>query len=72
MPAGGLFGTSATDFFCTTVSGGSEVVRKLVNNPPRLLLILALLAGLVIWVIRRTTWQPVRPCAPVGADPADR
>ena len=44
VPVGGLFGTSATDFFCSTVSGGSEVVRKLADDPARLLLILALIA----------------------------
>ena len=37
VPVGGLFGTSATDFFCSTVSGGSEVVRKLADHPGRLL-----------------------------------
>ncbi len=61
VPAGGLLGTSATDFFCSAVSGGSEVVRKLVNNPQRLLLTLALLAALVIYLIRRTDWQPGAP-----------
>ena len=39
VPAGGLLGTSATDFFCSTVSSGSEVVRKLADHPGRLLLI---------------------------------
>ena len=61
VPAGGLFGTSATDFFCSAVSGGSEVVRKLANDPTRLLVVLALLGLLVVWVVRRTTWSPVTP-----------
>lgn len=61
VPAGGLFGTSATDFFCNAVSGGSEVVRKLADNPARLLVILAVLGLLVAWVVRRTTWSPVHP-----------
>ena len=61
MPAGGLFGTSATDFFCSTVSSGSEVVRKLADNPARLLVVLALLALLVVWLLHRTTWTPVTP-----------
>jgi hypothetical protein len=61
VPVGGLFGTSATDFFCDTVSSGSEVFRKLVNNPGRLLLILALIALLVTWLLRRITWTPVTP-----------
>jgi hypothetical protein len=61
VPAGGVFGTSATDFFCSTVSGGSEVVRKLADDPGRLLLVLALIALLVVWLLRRTTWTPVTP-----------
>jgi hypothetical protein len=61
VPAGGLFGTSATDFFCDTVASGSEVVRKLVDNPARLLVVLALLVLLVVWLLHRTTWTPVTP-----------
>ena len=61
VPVGGLFGTSATDFFCSTVSGGSEVVRKLADDPARLLLILALIALFATWLLRRTTWTPVTP-----------
>lgn len=61
VPAGGLFGTSATDFFCSTVSGGSEVVRKLADHPARLLVILAVLGLLVAWTVRRTAWSPVVP-----------
>ena len=61
VPAGGLFGTSATDFFCDTVASGSEVVRKLVDNPARLLVVLALLALFAVWLLRRTTWTPVTP-----------
>ena len=61
VPAGGLFGTSATDFFCSAVSGGSELVRKLANDPSRLLLILAVVVLLVVYVVRRTSWSPVTP-----------
>jgi hypothetical protein len=61
VPVGGLFGTSATDFFCGTVSGGSELVRKLVDAPARLLLILSVIALFVIWLVRRTTWTPTAP-----------
>ena len=61
VPAGGLLGTSATDFFCSTVSSGSEVVRKLADHPWRLLLMLALIALFVIWLLRRTTWTPFTP-----------
>ncbi|HEX5880111.1 MAG TPA: Vps62-related protein, partial [Actinomycetota bacterium] len=61
VPGGGLLGTSATDFFCGTVSSGSEVVRKLADHPVRLLLVLAVTALLVIYLLRRTTWTPVAP-----------
>ncbi|KAB7744675.1 hypothetical protein GA707_08770 [Nostocoides sp. F2B08] len=61
VPAGGLLGTSATDFFCSTVSGGSELVRKLADAPGRLLIILSLFALLVVWLLRRTTWTPAAP-----------
>ena len=61
VPAGGLVGTSATDFFCSAVSSGSEVVRKLADNPSRLLVILALLGLLAVYLVRRTTWSPAAP-----------
>ena len=61
VPAGGLLGTSATDFFCNTVSGGSELVRKLADAPGRLLLILSVFVLVVVWLVRRTTWTPAAP-----------
>jgi len=61
VPVGGLLGTSATDFFCNTVSSGSEVVRKLADHPGRLLLVLVLVALVVTWLLRRTSWTPVVP-----------
>ncbi len=61
VPAGGLLGTSATDFFCSAVSSGSEVVRELADDPSRLLIILALIGLLLAYVVRRTTWSPVTP-----------
>ncbi|MGA8047253.1 MAG: hypothetical protein WCA30_13405 [Dermatophilaceae bacterium] len=61
VPAGGALGTSATDFFCSTVSGGSELVRKLADAPGRLLLILSVFALVVVWLVRRTTWTPSAP-----------
>ena len=61
VPAAGLLGTSATDFFCSTVASGSEVVRKLADHPLRLLLIAALLAALAIYLLHRTTWTPDAP-----------
>ena len=61
VPAAGALGTDATDFFCSAVSRGSEIVRALAQNPARLLLILALVTVVVGWVLRRTSWSPVVP-----------
>ena len=61
VPAGDVVGTSATDFFCNVVSGGSEVVRKLADDPKRLLVILGLVLLLAIYIVRRTSWSPVTP-----------
>jgi hypothetical protein len=61
VPAAGVLGTSATDFFCTAVSSGSEVVRKVANNPLILLLLLLLFVLLTVWLARGTTWSPVTP-----------
>ncbi len=61
VPAGGVLGTSATDFFCSAVSSGSDVVRRLADNPLRLFVTVALIAVLVIWLLRRTVWTPVTP-----------
>jgi hypothetical protein len=61
VPAAGALGTDATDFFCTSVSRGSEIVRELAQNPARLLLILTLVTLVVLWALRRTSWTPVVP-----------
>ena len=61
VPVGGALGTTATDFFCSAVSQGSEVVRKLADRPGRLILVLVVVALLVLSVLRRTTWRPVVP-----------
>jgi hypothetical protein len=61
VPAAGVLGTDATDFFCSAVSSGSEVVRKLAARPWRLLLVLALIVLLGIYLVRRTSWNPVIP-----------
>jgi hypothetical protein len=60
-PGGGLLGTSATSFFCGAVGGGSDVLRRAVEDPlPLLVLILALLA-FVVFALSRTTWRPTAP-----------
>jgi hypothetical protein len=61
VPAGGAFGTGATDFFCSAVGAGSNLVLRLVENPGPLLLLLGVLAALLIYLLTRTTWRPSTP-----------
>ncbi|WP_344208852.1 hypothetical protein [Kribbella sancticallisti] len=61
VPAGGLLGTTATDFFCSGVADGSDVVRKLADDPTPLLIGAGLLILVVSYLIRRTSWRPTAP-----------
>ena len=61
VPAAGALGTDATDFFCGAVSRGSEVVRRLAQDPSRILLILAAVTVIVVYLLRLTSWGPVLP-----------
>ncbi len=48
VPTGGLFGTGATDLFCTGVAKGSRALILLLRNPSATALVLAALIGLVV------------------------
>jgi hypothetical protein len=61
VPAGGAFGTEATDFFCSAVEVGSNFVLRLVDSPGPLLTVLGVLAFLLIYLLTRTTWRPSTP-----------
>jgi hypothetical protein len=61
VPAGGLFGTRATDFFCVAVEQGSRGLVQLLRSPLAVLLTLLLLLALAIFVVTRTSWSPVAP-----------
>jgi hypothetical protein len=61
---GGVIGTSATDFFCTAVGTGSELLRRAKANPLPLVIALAAIAALLVWGISRTTWTPTSPVQP--------
>ncbi len=61
VPAGGLFGTHATDFFCVAVEQGSRGLVQLLRSPLAVMTFLAALLALAIFVITRTTWSPVAP-----------
>jgi hypothetical protein len=61
VPAGGLFGTSATDFFCSAVETGSRGLVGLLRSPGLTLGILAVLAALLVFAVTRTAWRPAAP-----------
>jgi hypothetical protein len=61
VPGGGLFGTSATDFFCVAVERGSRGLVQLLRSPIAVLVTGLLLLALAIFVVTRTTWSPVAP-----------
>jgi hypothetical protein len=61
VPAGGVLGNRATDFFCGAVAGGSEVLRRLVHDPRPILLVLAALITLAMLALSRVTWRPTAP-----------
>ena len=61
VPAGGLFGTRATDFFCVAVEQGSRGLVQLLRNPMAVVITILLLAALAIFLITRTSWSPVAP-----------
>ncbi len=61
VPASSLFGTGATDLFCTGVAAGSDAFRQLTADP---LLVLAAItaAALLVWLLARlTAWRPSNP-----------
>jgi hypothetical protein len=61
VPAGGILGTRATDFFCGAVGGGSELLRRLVHEPRGVFLVLAALIALLAFALSRVTWRPTAP-----------
>ena len=61
VPTAGVLGTSATDFFCGAVAAGSGALTHLFLSPGRTLIVVAVLLGLLIFAITRTTWRPAAP-----------
>jgi hypothetical protein len=61
VPAGGLFGTRATDFFCTAVEQGSRGLVQLLRSPVTVLVTIGLLLVLLVFAATRTAWRPVAP-----------
>ena len=61
VPAGGIFGTGATDLFCSGVAAGSKGLVLLLRSPGLTLLTIAALVALVVFVVVRATWFPAAP-----------
>jgi hypothetical protein len=61
VPAGGVFGTRATDFFCVAVEQGSRGLVQLLRSPIVVLVTILLLLALATFLVTRTTWRPVTP-----------
>ena len=61
VPAGGLLGTDATEFFCDAIGAGSDALRKATDKPGPALLAASLLTILLVFIGVRTTWRPSAP-----------
>jgi hypothetical protein len=59
VPTGGLLGTGATDLFCSGVEKGSAALSSLLRSPGATLLALAVVVGLIAFVVIKATWTPV-------------
>jgi len=59
--AGAVFGTTATDFFCSAVGQGSSALLRLIRNPGLTILVLVLFFALVLFALTRTSWRPSSP-----------
>ncbi|HET8968433.1 MAG TPA: hypothetical protein VFN06_03300, partial [Gaiellaceae bacterium] len=61
VPTGGLFGTGATDLFCSGVEKGSRALAVFLQKPGLVALVLGALIALVAFIVVRATWTPSAP-----------
>ena len=61
VPAAGVFGTGATDFFCSAVAKGSRALIQLIRDPVATMLVLGGLLVLGVFLVTRTRWRPAAP-----------
>ena len=61
VPTSGIFGTRATDFFCTAVETVSRGLVSLLRSPGATLVVLGFLLALALFAITRTSWRPAAP-----------
>lgn len=60
VPGGEVYGVATTDAFCSLVEQGSVVYLRFTDNPVPVLVVLVLALGLVLWLVRRTSWGSTR------------
>jgi hypothetical protein len=61
VPAGGILGTNATDFFCDVVAAGSRGLTQFLRSPGAVLLTLTAVLLLAAFLASRTEWRPTAP-----------
>ena len=61
VPGAGALGTGATDFFCSAIGAGSNALRRAIEEPQTLLLVLIAVALLIGFLLTRTSWTPAAP-----------
>jgi hypothetical protein len=61
VPTASLFGTTATDFFCRAIGGGSSALVRLVHRPAAFLVVAGALLLLLVYLLSRTSWRPAAP-----------
>jgi hypothetical protein len=61
VPTAGVFGTGATDLFCSGVERGSRGLVLLLRSPGLTALVIGLVLALIAFVVVRATWTPVAP-----------
>ena len=61
VPSGGVFGTGATDLFCSGVAKGSKGLVLLLRSPALTVLLIATFLALIVFAVVKATWLPVAP-----------
>ena len=61
VPTGDTRGTELIDTFCGVVAWGSVQFVNFVASPARVLFVLAVVAALAVFLLRRTSWRSVAP-----------
>ena len=61
VPTGGVFGTGATDLFCSRRRTRLGSALELLLNPGATVLVLGLILALLVFAVVKATWTPVAP-----------